>query len=60
MATAVVILSVLADEVWIRSVLLGYFPRRNSVMVSSTSFIGFVFVGDTKVLILEGSIKWRV
>ena len=55
------ILSVLADKVWIRSMLSGYFPSRNSlVVVSSTSFIGFVFAGDTEVLILEGSIKWRL
>lgn len=62
MATSVMILSVLADKVWIRLILSGYFPRRKSlvVVVSSTSFIGFAFVGDTEVLILEGRIKWRL
>jgi len=61
MATFVKILSVLADKVWIRSMLSGYLPRVNSlVMVSSTSFTDFVFVGDTGVLILEGSMKCRL
>lgn len=61
MVTSVMILSVLADKVWIRLILSGYFPRRKSlVVVSSTSFIGFAFVGDTEMLILEGRIKWRL
>lgn len=58
MASSVKILSVLADKVWIRSMFSGYFPRRNSLAVDfSTSFISFVLIGGTEVLILKGSIK---
>lgn len=55
------ILSVFADKVWIRSMLSGYFARRNSlVVVSSASFIGFVFLEDAEVLILDENIKWKL
>lgn len=55
MATSAMMLSVLADKVWIKSVLSGYLSRKNSLLVvSCTSFIGFVFVGDTEVQFLKG------
>lgn len=57
----VLILSALAEKVWIRSIISGYFPRSYFLVVASRmSFIGFVFARGTEVLILEGNIKWRV